>query len=190
MYSKLDFFLPGIRYQSHLWMSRQTRLSARSPEIQSYANFRRVQQTLAFRQALANIFLSRPSVNFPSFVEIQPHPTRSNALANTKRSWYDSRIGPAHFVSEFVSSSRPQRGKENTLDTFEREINKALRSLKSQETYVSPAIVGPDGFVHDVMGFMLTHLQILYLHREGRLNPSGIREFAEVFEKQFQRSSE
>ena len=65
---------------------------------------------------------------------------------------------------------------------YETEINKALRSLKSQRISVSNPIVGNEGHVFDVMGFMLTASQIVELHRENKLNERGIREFAAKYE--------
>ena len=62
---------------------------------------------------------------------------------------------------------------------YETEINRALRSLRNQSIPVSDPKRGDNGFVFDVMGFMLTERQILTLQEENNLNAQGIREFAE-----------
>jgi hypothetical protein len=66
--------------------------------------------------------------------------------------------------------------------TYETEINKALRELKAQGIPVSDAILGTEGFVHNVMDVMLTSSQIVELRSEGNLNPAGIRAFKKNFE--------
>jgi hypothetical protein len=66
---------------------------------------------------------------------------------------------------------------------MEQDIDKALRQLKNQGISVSDGIVGPQGIVRDVMGFMLTVPQILQLRSEQKLNAEGIREFAKEFKE-------
>jgi hypothetical protein len=61
----------------------------------------------------------------------------------------------------------------------ESEINKALRGLKSQGISVKGPIVGNDGPVYEVVGFMLTTDQIVTLQEEKKLNERGIRELSE-----------
>jgi hypothetical protein len=51
MCSKLDFFLPGVRNQPHLWMSRQAPSVSRLPTNQGSTNIRRVYQNFRWRQA-------------------------------------------------------------------------------------------------------------------------------------------
>ena len=58
-------------------------------------------------------------------------------------------------------------------------LDEAITSLKAQKIAVSRGAVGPNGFVFDVAGFMLTGSQILKLSEYGRLNTQGIRAFAE-----------
>ena len=65
---------------------------------------------------------------------------------------------------------------------YKGDLNEALTSLANQKISVSPAIVGADGLVFDVMGFMLTARQILALKACGRLHAHGIREFAKSVE--------
>jgi hypothetical protein len=65
---------------------------------------------------------------------------------------------------------------------YEHDLNKALGTLRNQRISVSPGVVGPEGLVFDVMGFMLTAKQILALEECGQLNAHGIREFAKSVE--------
>lgn len=60
----------------------------------------------------------------------------------------------------------------------EPKLERALRSLRAQGIPVSQAIVGDQGFVFAVMGFMLTAIQINDLLDIGHLTQAGIREFA------------
>ncbi len=53
-----------------------------------------------------------------------------------------------------------------------------VKSLKQQRISVSRGMVGEDGFVFEVMGFMLTGSQILKLCEYGQLNAEGISAFS------------
>jgi hypothetical protein len=70
MCSKLDFFLPGIRDQPHLWMSRQPGPSAALPPTQGSTNIRRVYQLFPHRQDYMKIFNRTHLWISPPFVEI------------------------------------------------------------------------------------------------------------------------
>jgi hypothetical protein len=61
-------------------------------------------------------------------------------------------------------------------------LDACLSILKQQGISVSPPSVGENGFIFDVMGFMLTGEQIVTLHEYGRLNAQGIRAFAKSVE--------
>jgi hypothetical protein len=65
---------------------------------------------------------------------------------------------------------------------YEPKLDRALRELKRRAIPVSRAIVGDQGFVFAVMGFMLTATQINNLLDLGKLNQDGIREFARIVE--------
>ena len=62
------------------------------------------------------------------------------------------------------------------------KLDACVKSLKQQRIPVSRAIVGEDGFVFEVMGFMLTESQILRLCEYGQLNAEGIKAFAKSVE--------
>ncbi len=57
-----------------------------------------------------------------------------------------------------------------------------VKSLKQQRISVSRGMVGEDGFVFEVMGFMLTGSQILKLCEYGQLNAEGISAFSKSVE--------
>jgi len=65
------------------------------------------------------------------------------------------------------------------MERLESKLERALASLRSQRITVSQPIVGEQGFVFDVMGFMLTAAQINDLFDLRKLDRRGIREFAE-----------
>jgi hypothetical protein len=61
-------------------------------------------------------------------------------------------------------------------------LDACLSVLKRQGISVSPPSVGENGFIFDVMGFILTGEQIVKLHEYGRLDASGIKAFAKSVE--------
>lgn len=63
---------------------------------------------------------------------------------------------------------------------MEHDIQKAHRSLKAQRIPISGAFFSGkrDTLIFNVMGFMLTEIQIVTLKDENKLNAHGIREFA------------
>jgi hypothetical protein len=58
-------------------------------------------------------------------------------------------------------------------------MNAQCGSGPAQELSVSRGMVGPNGFVFDVAGFMLTGSQILKLSEYGQLSLKGIQAFAD-----------
>ena len=62
------------------------------------------------------------------------------------------------------------------------KLDACITNLKGQGISVSPGMVGPDGFVFEVMGFMLTGAQIIKLAEIEQLNESGIKGFAKRVE--------
>jgi len=62
------------------------------------------------------------------------------------------------------------------------KLDACVKSLKQQRIPVSRGMVGEDGFIFEVMGFMLTGSQILKLCEYGRLNAEGISAFAKSVE--------
>jgi hypothetical protein len=57
------------------------------------------------------------------------------------------------------------------------DLNVAIRHLELQGISVSPGMIGLEGFVFDVGGFLLSGSQILKLQRKGQLTLRGIKEF-------------
>jgi hypothetical protein len=61
-------------------------------------------------------------------------------------------------------------------------LDLALKSLKAQDIPVSRGIIGPNGPVFDVRGFMLTAAQILKLSEYDQVTMKGIQAFAKSVE--------
>lgn len=62
------------------------------------------------------------------------------------------------------------------------KLDGCLDVLKGQGISVGRGMAGEDGFIFEVMGFMLTGSQILKLCEYGQLNAEGIRAFAKSVE--------
>lgn len=67
------------------------------------------------------------------------------------------------------------------------KIDDALASLRNQGIHVGEPIVGPQGFMFNVGGFMLTQAEVLALKRRGRLHWEGIKEYAVAMERSIQK---
>jgi hypothetical protein len=65
------------------------------------------------------------------------------------------------------------------------QLDTCLTGLKQQGISVSQSVVGENGFIFEVMGFMLTAEQIIELHQHGQMDANGIKAFAKSIKQDF-----